>query len=250
MKGALVAKPLLFSLEIAGEDFCQGDKLSSTLSVTNSSSFVLEPTPITLDLCCADLKKLKARNAAALTLVQSSGGHTFPCLAPQNAERFNFNFSLDKNCPITDRADTLCFQYGSPAVANGLTQLPITIKPHRHIQAIVEIFESPFQFQFKSSRSKAGWVEYKLKPPSSRDLAQIDELTIAFCFDGDALKLRYEFKIKSFDTSNTQGKIKKTTSALEQELALKDYLLTEQHLNNAVIEAKIAQALHGVSSGI
>jgi len=250
MKGLFVAKPLLFNLEIPGDDFCQGDNLITTLTVTNSSAQALEPLPVTLDLCCADLKKLKARDAAALSVVQSSNGFKISALAAQSAEKFNFTFSLDRNCVVSDKADSLCFQYGSGALPNGLTQLPVTVKPHRHIQNIITVFESPLQFIPRSYRTKNGWVEYKLKPPSSRELAQLEELTIAFSFAADALKLRYDFKIKSFDTSTTKGSIKKTKSSFEQTISASEYLLTEHHLNISFLEGKISEALQSVASGI
>ena len=250
MKGVLVAKPVVFTLEVKGEDFRQGDSLPCRLVVSNQSGGSLGLLSISLDLSLADLRKLKSHAENALSPVLTSGGFQIQNLAPQQSAVFEHVFKLDPNATISEKSESLCFSFGSTQLAGGISHLPVTVLPHWQIEKMAELFQSPFQFVFKSVRSKDGWVEYKFKPPSARNLAQLDELTVGLSFDQGKLKLRYNFKIKSFDTSTVKGTIKKSKSVFEQVLDPAEYMLSAVHLNHTALEHKIAEALESVSSGL
>jgi hypothetical protein len=118
-----------------------------------------------------------------------------------------WTFALDKNCSITDKSQTLFFRYGTTSGAIG--QLPITVKAHPHIEAILGIIETSFQFVLKGQKSSKGWVEAKLKPPTSSRFSMVNELKLGFRFEERALTLKFLFNVKKFETADSAVKIGK-----------------------------------------
>lgn len=249
MKGVYIHNQLEYRLEVAGEDFCQGDRLACSLAVKNHGAGPHSPGMLRLSLMDADLKKLKERKEGALTQVSCAELPACGELAAGEQRRFDWSFELDRNCPISDKSRSLCFVYGSDDSVSALGQQPFVVLAHCHIQKVVSFFESPFQFVCRGQKSAHGEVQVKLKPPSERRLSLLDELLLGFRFDNDALVLNYHFRVKAFDTTATSVNVRKARSEVSQRFEPRDYLLGE-YLNHDYIERRIQEALAVVSTGI
>ncbi|MBX7139104.1 MAG: hypothetical protein K1X83_14110 [Oligoflexia bacterium] len=251
MQGVLANKNVIYRLEVAGADYCQGDQLCCALTVENVAvDPVVINTPC-LRLVVADLKKVKNRDPAAYAEeIASAACPAEITLAGKEKSRVAWDLTLDRNCVISDKHQTLCFVYGSDASTESLGQLPAVVSPHKQIQGIAAIFESPFQFVPKGQRSNDGWVELKFKPPASKQLALVEELLAQLRFSAEALQMRYLFKVKTFDATETAVKVGKTKSMVEQSLEPRQYMLTSDHLNHDYLESQIGAALKTVSTSM
>lgn len=247
MKGVFVSNQFEFRLEVKGENFSQGDTLPCVLSVKNHAADGRAAPALRLELGTIDLKKMKERKDDAFLPQMKAKLPALGTVKSQEQQSAPWTFTLPKNAIVSDKSQSLCFAYGSE---EGVQFLPLTVRPHPHVQKIISVFESPFQFAVKGQKSSGEWVEVKMKPPSVKKLAVLDELTMGFKFDGDALDLRYLFKVKAFDPTETGVNVKKKKSSVEQRLETGSYLLTEEHLKHEVVEAKIEEALNTVATGI
>ena len=250
MKGIFIYGQLEFRLEVAGEDYCQGDSLACILSVKNHGAAPQTPGELRLDLGEADLKKLKEKKDDALKVTALAVLPAVPEIAPQKQHSVSWTFALDKNCAVSGRERSPCFAYGSGRESAATARLPFTVSPHRHIQKIAGLFESPFQFVIKGQKSTDGRVQIKMKPPTARRLSLVDELVVGFCFEGEALVLEYLFKVKAFETTAASVNVKKGKSEVRQRFEPAQYLLSGGHLNHEFVEGRIKEALSAVETGI
>lgn len=250
MKGAFIHNQLEFRLEVAGADYCQGDSLSCNLSVKNHAAAAQAIPGVRLDLADTNLKKLKDKKEDALKVI-SSAALTFPPeIGPQGQGSVAWTFDLDRNCTISDKGQSLFFVYGGVAEDACTGQLPLVVYPHRHIQKVVSLFESLFQFVPKGQKSSNGQVQVKMKPPTDRKLSFVEELVLGLSFEKDALRLEYIFKVKAFDTTSTSGNVKKIKTDVSQTFEPEQYILSGEHLNHDFLEVRINEALAVVATGI
>ena len=250
MKGVLIQNQFEYRLEVPGEDFCQGDTLNAVLSVKNHAASARQVPALRLDLVLADLKKMKDKKGDAFEMISKGNCESLGELLPQASKSAALTFVLNKNCPISDKGQSLCFLFGDAVDPGGCGQSPVTIQPHRYIQKMLTIFDSPFQFVLKGQKGGKGCVEAKMKPPAARRFVLVDELVLGSRFDGDVLELTYTFKVKGFDASANSMNVKKGKAEVKQRLEPDVYLLTPEHLNHEKIEAKIEEALATVASNI
>ncbi|MBN8548509.1 MAG: hypothetical protein J0M12_04260 [Deltaproteobacteria bacterium] len=229
------------------EPIVQGDALPTTLAIKNHSSSPQKLDSAILQICCAATKDLKAKTDSFETV--STATLDLPAeLAAQGQAVSQWEFVLDKNCCISDKSQTLYFRYGSSA--GMAAQLPLTVLPHPHIEGIVRILESFFQFVPKGQKTSKGWVEVKLKPAASPRFSMVNELKLGFRFEGEELVLRFNFNVKKFETEDSAVKIGKGKTEFETRLHPARYLLAGQHLNQEVIEAELEKALKEVATGL
>jgi uncharacterized protein YxjI len=81
------------------------------------------------------------------------------------------------------------------------------------------------RFKLKEFKGTKNGVEYKLIPPTSRDMANLDGLLLSMEMEGDTLNLTFEFQVKKLDTSGVTNSIKKETAKIKKSLLPKEYLL-------------------------
>lgn len=248
MKGVFVHNQLEYRLEVAGEKFCQGDPLPCTLSVKNHGAKT-QTIALKLELTTGSLVKMKQRSGDAFTVITAADNLGSITVDPQATQSVSWQCTLDKNCCITDKSHTPCLLFGG-SEDGALGQLAVTTLPHRHIQQIVTIFESTFQFIVKGIKSAEGAVQYKMKPSSAKRLTLVDELNLSFHFEESSLILHYLFKVKKIQATATSVGVKKATNEVEQRLEPSTYLLSPEVVNNLAIESVIEPALEVVSVGL
>lgn len=246
MRGVFFSKGLEYRLEVQGDEWTQGDSLSCGLSIKNRNLSRVSVSGLLLCLSLGDLKKVKAKAIDAFEPVSKAEFLSPLDLEPDEQKSFPWSFELGKNCPITDKSESLFLICGLEAEPAG--QLQVNVLPHPHIEAVLSLFESFFSFVLKGQKSKKGWVEAKLKPPSGKTYPTLDHLLLLLQFDGEDMLLKFRFSVKKLETDMTSLDIKKGTKELEQRLSPNEYLLPGGFVNNDALEAGIEKALSVVAT--
>jgi hypothetical protein len=250
MRGVFFNQPLEFRLEVPSHDLYQGDTVQGTLSVKNHGTELLKVCDLRVKLSLGDAKKVKAKAEDAFEDIFSADIEPEVELMPQATATRNWTLVLDRNCPIADRTQSPYLLYGNSSLSSLLGQLPLTVKPHKHVQAIIDTMETVFNFTNKGVSSKDGHVVAKLKAPDSRRLSLLEELQLGFRFEGETLAVSYLFKIKRFDTSmTTKVDIKKGKVEVSQFWKSSAYVFGEGFIQQEFVERSINEALEAVATG-
>ena len=249
MKAVFIHNQLEYRLETRSDELHQGDSLPCTLNLKNHGSDVQTVTGLSLGLASADLKKAKDKNPEAYSRHATS---TWPAelQVPAGAQLSqSWTFEQDRNCLVSDKAHSLCLLFGSQE-SGPQGQGQLSVSPHPHIQQILAILDSSCQFGLKGLKSSDDWVQAKLKAPAERRFSFVEELWLHCRFEGDALQLKYVFKVKKLDASAGNVSVRKGKTEVLQSLETARYLLTPEHINHDVVEAAIEEAISVVASGI
>ena len=195
MKGTFNHSPLEYSLNIRGESWKQGERLRGSLKVKNTSSEELNLSNYGVTLAFGDIKKLHSKKDKAFT---NSAEVLFEdlLLAPNSEENLSFQFQLDKDCPITEKASSLYVLCGEPEkpFEGGLLQLAIA--PYTVISNFTHVLETIYRCKIKSLKNKKGQIEAKVQVPDSKSYAAVQALSLLMRLTGDQLELSYTFKLK------------------------------------------------------
>ena len=252
MKGVFIHQQLEYRIEMPKDAYQQGEQLPCTFSIKNHASTPQTISDVRVQLALKSVQPGKSKKGPALLTeypVLAAAEVTLPWqLSPQQQQSVSWTFTLDRNCPISEKSQTLCLVHGS--APEPLRELPIVVSPHPHIATIIKIFETTFQFVLKSQKSSKGWVEAKFKPSSARRLFMVNELVLGLQFDGDTLVLRYVFSVKKLDSTSGKVGVRKGKTEVEQRLGPDAYLVLGGFINQEAIEASIEQALQPVSSDL
>jgi hypothetical protein len=250
MKGVFLQQQCEYRLEVAGDGFRQGEAVPCTLSVKNHASAPQPLNALSLRLACGDLKKVRDKSEDAFKIISCADLNPQGEVGAGQQQSFSWTFELDRNCPISEKSQSLYLLYGSTTAAIAAGQLPLTVAAHPHIEAVLRLLESSFQFVLRGQKSSKGWVQAKFKPPTSRRFSLVNELTLSLRFEESLLVLNYSFNVKKFDATTASVGVKKGKSELEQRLDPARYMLTGQHADDQVLGAALEEALSTVATGL
>lgn len=250
MKGVFFKQPLEFRLEVKGDEWQQGESLSCVLTVKNHGGSSQSLSGLFLHLAQGSIKSVREKAPDAFQVTSSAQFDNTGNVEAGSELSFPWTFALDKNCTISDKAQgvfLLC-GIGTPADAAGV--LTITVLPHAHIEAILTFLENSFSFVLKGQKSKKGWVEAKLKPPSGKDYPTLEHLLLSFHFNEDTLLLKYCFNLKTIQaTASATVHVAKAKRDLEQQFQASEYLFPGgQAVNHEPVEKALGEALATVKS--
>jgi len=244
MKGVFIHEQLEYRIEVPLDDVSQGDGFVCTFTIKNHTAAPKKLDGLQLALACGDSKMRFGEKGSPAILRSAPLGPAWE-LAEQQQHSMSWPVTLDRNCVISEKSQTLFMSYGR--ISGMLNTLALTVKPHVYLRSIVEILESSFQFVPKAQRSVGGWVETKLKPPSARRLSLVNELLLGFRFEEDGIALRFRFTVKKFDTSANTMKVGKGVSEVEIKLA-ESALVRFGAIDHALVEKTIEEALQTVAT--
>lgn len=242
MKGTFFNKPLEWNIETIGETWQQGESIKGTLKVKNHSgeNQSLENTGV--GLAFADIKKVHTRAPNALKLELSAD---FPDsnLGPQEEKLLEFNFSLGPNSGITDKKSSFYLCFGKEYVEG---QLQLKVEPKALYSKVVGLLDTFHRFKQKEVKTTKKGVEYKLLPPTSREMANIESMLLTFSMEEDDLLLKFDFHVKRLDTSSVTTKINKESVIIEKRLAPREYSLGRDMINQDQLLKNIELVLSDV----
>lgn len=221
MKGTFFSKPLEWNIETKLESWTQGSKIDGLLRVKNHSSEKVDLGEAGVGLAYADIKKVHAKVIGALKFSVTA---IFPIkeIAPGESLELPFSLQIDPNSPVSDKKGSLFLAYGRSFQEN---HLQLNIQPNALFGKLIGLMDTFQRFKLKEYKAVKNGVEYKLLPPTSRDMANIDTLLLTFSMEQETLKLVFDFQVKKLDTSDVVNKIVKNSVRLEKTLTPKEYSL-------------------------
>jgi hypothetical protein len=242
MKGTFFSKPLEWNIETIGEAWQQGDTLKGTLKVRNHSTETLNLPQAGVALAHADIKKVHSRIEGALK-PEATVSFKEVELTPGAEMQMDFSFSLSANSPVTDKKASYYLAFGKQFTES---QLQVKVEPKTLYTKIVGLLDTFHRFKLKEVKAAKKGVEFKLIPPTSRDMANIETLLLTFSMQEESLVMKYEFQVKRLDTSSVTNKINKESVIIEKVVAPREYSLGRDMIN----QDQLLKSLESVLSDV
>lgn len=226
MKGTFFQKPLEWNIETAGESWQQGDVLKGTLRVKNHGTEKVNLNQSGVALAVADIKKVQTRTEGALKTEKSFDLATE--LNPGAETSLDFTFEIGANSPVTDKKSSYYLSYGKNFSES---QLQVKVEPKALFLKVVGLLDTFHRFKQKEFKAAKKGVEFKLIPPTSREMANIESLLLTFSMQDQNLAMKFDFQVKKLDTSSVTTKINKESVTVEKSLSPKEYSLGRDMIN-------------------
>ena len=242
MKGTFFNKPLEWNIETVGESWQQGSNITGTLKVKNHGAEVINLARAGVGLAYADIKKVHARADGALKL-DATNAFSQNEVKPGEEVVLNFSFSISPNSAVTDKKASYYLTYGREFNEN---HLQAKIEPKALYAKIVGLLDTFHRFKLKEIKAAKKGVEFKLLPPTSREMANIESLLLTFSMQEENLVMKYDFQVKKLDTSSITTKINKESLTLERVLPPKEYSLGRDMINQDALLKSVESVLSEV----
>jgi hypothetical protein len=249
MRSVFIQKPLEFRLEVPLETAVQGQPVPCTLTVKNHGA---EPAPLpqfSLILGLGTLKKVKAKAEDAFEILDRAQLDRAQVVVPGGQIVSSWEFTLDRNAPISDKNQTPFLLYGNGESPADLGQIPLTVTMHPHARAVFDTCETVFSLINKGETWKDGYTIVKYKAPDLRKFSLVEEILIAVRSVEDALKVVYTFKVKKIDATATTLNFKKGKAEVTQTWMPQDYLFGGGFIRQEFVERMLDEAFSVVATG-
>jgi|SRR5665647_65305 len=227
MKGAFFNKPLEWNIDIQGEAWQQGTCITGVVKVKNLGAEAADISNAGVALAHADIKKVHTRKDGALKL-ESQKTFEATSLAPAQTMELSFSLPLGANCAVTDKRSSYYITYGRDF---NESHLMLKIEPRALYGKLIGLLDTFQRFKVKEYKSGKHGVEYKLIPPTSRDMANVESLALTFAMKEDQLHLSFDFQVKKLDTTAVVTKVNKESTRIDRALTPKEYSLGRDMIN-------------------
>src|SRR5690606_12302177 len=164
-------------------------------------------------------------------------------LASGAEETIPFTFKIPLDGQISDKKTSFYLSYGKDFAES---QLQLKVNPKELFMKVIGLLDTFYRFKQKDLKSTKKGVEFKLLPPTARDMANIESLLLLFSMKEETLNMKFDFQVKRLDTSSVTTKINKESVSVIKELAPKDYSLGRDMIN----QDKILKAIEEVISEV
>lgn len=227
MKGTFFSKPLEWSIETQGESWPQGGQIKGLLKVKNHGTETVTLEKSGVALAYAEIKKVHAKTDGTFkpevekTIEASEIG-------PGQTLELAFDLTLPENCPVSDKRSSYYLTYGKNLIEN---HLMLKIEPKALYGKVIGLLDTFQRFKLKEYKGTKAGIEYKLLPPTSRDYANVESLSLGLAMKAEVLLLTFEFQVKKLDTASVTTKINKETMKIKRELTPKEYSLGRDMIN-------------------
>jgi hypothetical protein len=242
MKATFFSKPLEWNIETPGESWQQGDLLNGVLKVRNHGTEQISLAGAGVALAHADIKKVHSRVDGALKPEQTLE-FSNPEIKPGETSEIEFNFPISPNGAVTDKKASYYLAFGKSFVEG---HLQVKVEPKALYSKIIGLLDTFHRFKLKEYKTVKKGVEFKLLPPTARDMANIETLLLTFSMDGENLVMKYDFQVKRLDTSGVTNKINKESVSIEKILIPKEYSLGRDMINQDQILKSMGSVLSEV----
>jgi hypothetical protein len=242
MKGSLFSKPLEWSIETAGESWQQGSTITGTLKVKNHGSEGLSLKNSGVALAHGEMKKIHSREEGALQL-EVSEEFKQEEVSPGEEVELAFSLKLPENSAVSDKKSSYYLTYGKEF---NESHLQLKIEPYILFTKVIGLLDTFHRFKLKELKSSKKGLEYKLLPPTARDMANIESLILTPSMQGDVLAINFAFQVKKLDTASVTTKVTKETLKVKRELTAKEYSLGRDMINQDQLLKSIESVLSEV----
>lgn len=240
MKGTFFNKPLEWNIETHEESWQQGSVVHGILRVKNHGAEAAELEQPGVGLCYADIKKVHAK---AENILKSEVQAHIPeiMIRPGETKEITFALKLPDNCPVSDKKSTYFLSYGKNLTEN---HLQLKIEPKALYAKLIGLLDTFQRFKLKEYKGCKQGVEYKMIPPTSRDMANLESMTLTFKMEEADLLMDFDFQVKKLDTSGVTNKINKASVKVSRRLTPKEYSLGRDMINQDQL-LKVFEAVMG-----
>lgn len=221
------------------ESWSQGQAIVGDVKIKNHSQELISLSNPAVGLAYADIKKVQSREVLKPTITIE-----IPKSQLAAGEEFTHTFSLNlpMNCPVSDKKSSFYMSYGQHA---NESHIQLSIVPLELYTKIISLFDTFFRFKLKEFKGIKNGVEYKLIPPTSREMANLDHLLLEFSMKEETLVMVYKFSVKKLDMSGITTKMTKEIVKEVSELTPREYSLGGDMINQdsmlKSIEASLAK---------
>lgn len=242
MKGTFFNKPLEWNIETTEESWQQGSSVQGTIKVRNHGTESIELSHPGVALAYAEIKKVHARTEGALKPEVSVVMKT-TTLAPGESAEESFVLTLPENCSVSDKKSSYFLIYGRELAES---HLQLKVEPKMLFTKLVGLLDTFHRFKVKEFKGTKKGVEYKLLPPTSREMANLDSLALGLMMNGEELRLDFDFQVKKLDTAGPTNKINKASVKVQRTLSPKEYSLGKDMINQDQLLKMFESALSEV----
>lgn len=239
MKGTFFSKPLEWNIETDKESWTQGEAIKGTLRLKNHSDDTLKINEAGVAIAFADIKKVHARTEGAMKF-DAKAIFPEPELKGQEQKELSFSLTLPANCAVTDKKASYYLTYGNN---HSESHLMLKVEPKALFGKVISLMDTFFRFKLKEFKAAKNGVEYKLIPPTSRDMANLESLNLIFSMQGDNLQMDYDFVVRKLDTEGVVNKINKLSMKFQRSLTPREFSLGKDMINQDVLLKSIEGAI-------
>jgi len=247
MRGIFIREQLEYKVETEGDEWQQGDTLCGSVTIKNRGDSNQTLFGLYLQLATGNFKKIKENSEKAFEIIDTVTFDGSDDIASNEEVSFPWTFELERNCTISEKAQSLHLVVGREDAGDPAGFLPATVLPHSYIGEIIGLFESSFSFVLKGQKSKKGWVDSKLKPPAGGRFPTLDYLVLSIRLDDDTLRLKYCFNVKKMLVTPFSLGVTKAKSEVEQSLTISEFT-SEGYVDHRPLESSISEAISTVES--
>lgn len=237
MKGTIFLKPLEYVIEAVGEKWQQGDKLKGSLKVKNHSAEKIELSLLKVVLCEGNYKKIKAKDQKGWNKLSEHILEEKMTLQSHEEKNHTFEFKLAENSSVTDKNGSLYLAFIDKDETTFAGHIELVVEPKAAIRQTLEIFENFMRFKVKEIKSVKGALEVKLVPPASRELSNLDALTLTISEVEKTLSLKYHFSLRAIDLMSPTMQVEKKTKEIEQKFSGKEYMMYDSINQDFIIKS-------------
>ena len=242
MKGTFFSKPLEWNIETDKESWTQGESINGVLRLKNHGSESVDISNAGVAIAYADIKKVHARTEGAMKF-DAKALFAESELKGQEQKELPFSLTLPANCAVTDKKASYYLAYGKN---HSESHLMLKVEPKILFGKVVSLMDTFFRFKLKEYKGTKNGVEYKLIPPTARDMANLDGLNLMFSIQGENLQMDYEFMVRRLDTSGVVNKIEKLSVKIPKTLTPREFSLGKDMINQDVL----LKSIEGVISEV
>jgi hypothetical protein len=249
MRSVFIQKPLEFRLDVPLEAATQGEAVPCTVTVKNHGADPAPLTQLSLRLALGVLKKVKAKAEDAFQVLDQAELDRSQVVSPSGEIVSTWQFSLDRNAPVSDKSQTPFLLFGNGEAVSALGQIPLTVKIHPHLRAIFDTCETVLSLINKGESWKDGYTFVKYKAPDLRKFSLVEEILIGVRFVDDSLELVYTFKVKKIDATAHSLNFKKGKAEVAQTWSPEEYLFGGGFIRQEFVEKMLDEAFSVVATG-
>jgi hypothetical protein len=242
MKGTFFSKPLEWNIETDKESWTQGEQIKGVLRVKNHGADSISLKNSGVAIAFADIKKVHAKTDGAMKfdMKEIFADESIEC---GSSKEMNFTLALSHNCPVTDKKASYFITYGKDASEN---HLMLKIEPKALFGKVIGLLDTFHRFKLKEFKTAKNGVEYKLIPPTSRDLANLESLSLIFSMNEDNLQMDYDFQVRKLDTESVTTKVNKIGVKIQKVLTPREYSLGKDMINQDTLLKSLEAAISEV----
>jgi sporulation-control protein spo0M len=242
MKGTFFSKPLEWNIETDKESWTQGENINGVLRLKNHSDESVNLTDAGVAIAYAEIKKVHARTDGAMKF-DSKVLFSEPEIKALDQIELPFSLSLPTNCGVTDKKASFYLTWGKN---HAESHLMLKIEPKALFGKVISLLDTFYRFKLKELKAAKNGVEYKLIPPTSRDMANLESLNLIFSMNGENLQMDYEFQVRKLDTAGVTNKINKLAVKSKKTLTPREFSLGKDLINQDFLLKSIEEVISEV----